>query len=116
MLATGLTTHAKHMWSLRYRYVVGGLVISDAAWSRLTPEQQATITDICRAWQPKLRASWRKESERGIAALKKSGVAIAPASDAEVKAFVAGAASSRATHAKQAGLAELVAAIAKAIE
>jgi TRAP-type C4-dicarboxylate transport system substrate-binding protein len=108
MLATGLTTQAKHMWQLRYRYVVGGLVIARAAWSRLTAAQQQIVLDVCRTWQPKLRASWRKESERGIAALRKAGLSIDSAVDAEVTAFVAGAATSRTAHAKQAGLADLV--------
>ncbi len=69
--------HARAMTALHYRYVIGGLVISRAAWSRLPAADQATVLDTCRAWQRKLRASWRKETARGIAALVKSGVTVA---------------------------------------
>lgn len=86
---------AKVMTELRYRYVVGGLVLSHAAWSKLTPAQQATVLAVCREYQPKLRASWRAETERGIAALIKAGVQLRTFSTAETAAFFAAAAASK---------------------
>lgn len=86
MLAIG--NHARYMTNLRYRYVVGALMFSRAAWSRLSPAQQAKVLEVCREWQPKIRASWRKETERGIAALDKAGVKTYVATEADVAAFV----------------------------
>lgn len=86
MLAIG-SSKVRSMTSLRYRYVVGGLVFSRAAWSRLTAAEQKIVLEVCREREPRIRASWRKESERGIAALVKSGVAISTASATEVAAF-----------------------------
>lgn len=86
MLAVG--NHARYMSNLRYRYVIGALVLSRAAWARMTPAQQATVREVCAAWEAKIRARWRKETERGIAALGKAGVATQAASEAEVAAFV----------------------------
>jgi TRAP-type C4-dicarboxylate transport system substrate-binding protein len=113
MLAIG-NAKARYMSSLRYRYVVGGLVISQAAWSQLTEAQQATVRDVCRDWQPRVRESWRRETERGIAALEKSGVKIHAVSAAELAAFVDASAKSRVTHAAAAGVAELTAKVVTA--
>jgi TRAP-type C4-dicarboxylate transport system substrate-binding protein len=86
MLAIG--NQARHMTNLRFRYVVGALVFSRSAWARLTAAQQATVLEVCREWEPKIRASWRKETERGIAALDKAGVKTHAATDADIAAFV----------------------------
>jgi TRAP-type C4-dicarboxylate transport system substrate-binding protein len=105
----------RHMTGLRYRYIVGGLVLSKAAWAKLDVRQQKALLDVCREWQPKIRASWRKETENGIAALTKSGVATRASSEAEVTAFVDASVKSRENHVKPAGVAELVAMIANAL-
>lgn len=86
MLAMG--NQARVMSNLRYRYVVGALVFSRTAWARLSPTQQAKVLEVCREWEPKIRASWRKETERGIAALDKAGVKTYAASEADIAAFV----------------------------
>lgn len=86
MLAIG-STKVHSMTRLRYRYVVGGLVFSRAAWSRLTAAQQKIVLEVCREREPRIRASWRKESDRGIAALVKSGVVVSTASASELAAF-----------------------------
>lgn len=96
MLAIG-SSHVRAMSNLRHRYVIGGLVFSRAAWSRLTPADQKTVLAVCREREPRIRASWRKESERGVAALHKSGVAITAAQDPELAAFAEAAARSRKT-------------------
>jgi TRAP-type C4-dicarboxylate transport system substrate-binding protein len=86
MIALG--NHARYMTNLRYRYVVGALVFSRAAWSRLSTAQQDAVLAVCREWEPKIRASWRKETERGIAALDKAGVKTTPATEADIAAFM----------------------------
>jgi len=93
MLAIG--NHARYMTNLRYRYVVGALVFSRTAWSRLSRAQQATVLEVCHEWEPKIRASWRKETERGIAALDKAGVKTYAATEADVAVFVDGTKSAR---------------------
>ncbi len=113
LLAIGSST-ARAMMDLRYRYVVGGLVVSRAAWSRLTATEQTTVLEVCHAWEAKLRASWRKESERGMAALGHSGVALRVATGAENTTFGQVAASYRSARAKAANLVELSAKIAAA--
>ena len=82
-------SNVRYMTNLRYRYVVGGLVVSAKAWARIPPEDRRLVAEICRSWEPKLRASWRKETERGIAALAKAGVVMRSAPDAQVAAFTA---------------------------
>lgn len=93
MLALG--NQARYMSNVRYRYVIGALVFSRAAWSRLTPSQRSTVLEVCREWEPKIRKSWRKETERGIAALGKAGVKTQVATDADIAAFVQLARSAR---------------------
>jgi TRAP-type C4-dicarboxylate transport system substrate-binding protein len=83
------TSKARFMTNLRYRYVIGGLVVSRAAWARLSPEDREIVATTCREWEPKLRASWRKETERGIAALAKTGIALRSAPDDQLSAFTA---------------------------
>jgi TRAP-type C4-dicarboxylate transport system substrate-binding protein len=83
----GVANHARYMSNLRYRYIVGALVLSRDAWSRLSAEQQAAVLAVCRTWEPKLRASWRKETERAIAALDKAGVATTAATADDIRAF-----------------------------
>ncbi|CAN5923749.1 hypothetical protein BH11MYX3_BH11MYX3_00280 [soil metagenome] len=113
LLAIGSTT-AKAMTDLRYRYVVGGLVFSKAAWSRLTPAQRTTVLDVCHEWEPRIRASWRKESERGVAVLQKSGVVMRAVSSAERTTFGQVAATYRQARAKSAKLVGLSAKITAA--
>jgi TRAP-type C4-dicarboxylate transport system substrate-binding protein len=91
------TSKPRYMTNLRYRYVIGGLVFSRAAWSRIPAADQAIVLDVCREWQSKIRVSWRKETERGLAALEKSGVALRAASDAQLTAFLDELAKSSAT-------------------
>jgi len=114
MLVIG-ASKARYTTNLRYRYVIGGLVFSRAAWSRLSASEQATVLDVCREWEPRIRASWRKETERGLAVLAKSGVTTRAASEAEVTAFVETSAKLRAARMQESGLAELGAAITSAI-
>jgi TRAP-type C4-dicarboxylate transport system substrate-binding protein len=115
MLAIG-HARARYISALRYRYVVGGLVLSKAAWSRLRPADQATLLEVCREREPRLRESWRRETERGIAALEKAGLQSLPVSDAELATFTADAVKSRAEHAARWGLAELLGKISDAIK
>lgn len=84
--------HARVMTDLRYRYVVGGLVINT---TKLTAAQRAIVLDTCRDYEPKLRASWRAETERGIAALVKDGVQLRRSSAAETAAFFDAAAATK---------------------
>ena len=84
----GVANHARTMSNLRYRYIVGALVFSRGAWSRLSPQQQATVSAVCRALEPKFRASWRKDTERAITALTKAGVATQAATDEDIRAFI----------------------------
>ncbi len=62
------------MVDLPFRYVVGGLVVSRAAWSRLDAQQQAAVMTACRHWEPRLRRSWRRETDRAVGALQRAGV------------------------------------------
>ncbi|MBL9020119.1 MAG: TRAP transporter substrate-binding protein DctP [Myxococcales bacterium] len=80
---------ARFMTNLRYRYVIGGLVISAKAWARLAPNDRQIVAETCRAWEPRLRASWRTETERGIAVLAKSGVVMRTAPETQLSAFTA---------------------------
>ena len=84
------------MSRLPYRYVVGGLVIARAAWARLSPEQQETFLAACREWQPRLRKSWRRETEAAIATLAKTGARIQTPTESELATFFTAAATSRA--------------------
>jgi TRAP-type C4-dicarboxylate transport system substrate-binding protein len=107
MLAMG-HGRARAMSNLRYRYVVGGLVLSRAAWAKLSERQQEIVLEVCREWQPRLRERWRKETERGVAALAKSGVKLHVPSAAELATFAEASAKSRTAHAKSAKLDALV--------
>jgi TRAP-type transport system periplasmic protein len=113
MLAIG-PTRAAYMSSLRYSYVVGGLVVSRAAWSRMRPADQATVLEICREREPRLKESWRRETERAIAVLVKGGTRILPVADGEMTSFLEGSARSRAEHAARAGLVDLLGKIGEA--
>jgi TRAP-type C4-dicarboxylate transport system substrate-binding protein len=113
MLAIG-RVQAKSMSRLPYSYAVGGLVLSRTAWARMTAEQQATFLDVCREWQPRLRKSWRAETERGIATLEKMGVRMEPTSDRELGAFFEAALKSSVAFADKSGFAELMAKIVAA--
>jgi TRAP-type C4-dicarboxylate transport system substrate-binding protein len=106
---------ARTMSRLRYRYVVGALVVSRGAWSRMTPAQQTTFLEVCRAWQPRLRKSWRRETERGIATLEKTGVRTQKTSDAELATFFEAAAKPRTARARTSGRATLMAKVVAAI-
>lgn len=102
MLAIG-STKVRAMTTLRYRYVVGGLVFSKRAWAKLTAGERAAVLEVCREREPKIRASWRKETERGIAALAKAGVAIATQSETELAAFAEAAAKRRTAQSNEPG-------------
>jgi TRAP-type C4-dicarboxylate transport system substrate-binding protein len=106
MLAIG-STKARSMSSLRYRYVIGGLVFSGAAWSKLTAAEQKIVLEVCRERAPRIRASWRKETERGVAALRKSGVMLRAASEVEVANFAESASKTREAQAREPGFAKL---------
>lgn len=115
MLAIG-HARARYMSALRYRYVVGGLVVSKSAWSRMRPADQAILLEVCREWEPRLRASWRRETERGIATLQKSGARTLPVSDAELATFLETSTKIRTEHAARWGLSELLNKIGDAIK
>ena len=107
LFALVIGKQARAMSQLRYRYVVGGLVVSRAAWQKLSARQQAIVLEVCREWQPRLRDSWRKETERGIATLAKS-VKLHTPTDSELATLADASAKSRTAHAKQAKLDRLV--------
>jgi TRAP-type C4-dicarboxylate transport system substrate-binding protein len=115
MVAIGSSQQfARKMTALRYRYVIGGLVFSRAAWERMSPEQREIVLAVCREWQPRLRASWRRESERGWATLVKSGVDVHISTLSEVTTFTEASAKIRAPHASSVGLGDLTERIASA--
>jgi TRAP-type transport system periplasmic protein len=105
----------RHMTNLRYRYVVGGLVLSKSAWAKLDAKQQKIVLEVSREWQPKIRASWRKETDSGIAALVKAGVTIRESPAGELDAFFVAAAQTRDRQPKANGVTQLVANIVNAI-
>jgi TRAP-type C4-dicarboxylate transport system substrate-binding protein len=76
------------------------------------PRIQATVLEVCREWEPRLRESWRRATERGIAALVKTGTRILPVSDAELATFTEVSARSRTEYAARAGLSEILSKIA----
>ncbi len=86
---------ARAVSNLRHHYVAGGLVLSAKAWARVGATDQRKVEAAFSGWEPKLRASWRKESDRGLAALQKSGVTMQAATVDEARAFVAAAARQR---------------------
>lgn len=106
---------ARSMSRLRYRYVVGALVVSRPAWSRMTSAQQTTFLEVCRAWQPRLRKSWRRETERAITTLEKTGVRMQATPDAELATFFEAASKTRTARARTSGRATLMAKVVAAI-
>jgi TRAP-type transport system periplasmic protein len=98
MMAIG-AAKVKQMTALRYRYVPGALVIGDRAWARLSTAQQAKVREVCREWEPKIRTSWRAETERGLSALAKSGVRTYTSPATEIAGFAEASRKSREAHA-----------------
>ncbi|MEO8701252.1 MAG: TRAP transporter substrate-binding protein DctP [Kofleriaceae bacterium] len=86
MLAIG-GAKPRYVADLKYRYVVGGLVMTAAGWAKLAVADQAIVGEVCRDFEPRLRASWRRESDRGLAALAKSGVTVHVVPTAERAGF-----------------------------
>ena len=107
MLAIG-QARVRSMSALRYSYVVGGFVVSRSAWSRMRPADQAAVLEVCREWEPRLRESWRRETERGIAALVKAGTRILPVTDPDLATFVDASTRSRTDHATRSGFSDLL--------
>lgn len=113
-LAGSVHGHAGYLWQLRYRYVVGGLVIHSSAWARLTERQQKQFLAVCAEWEPKIRKRWRAESKRAVHAIRDSGVKLVGASDADEKALRKASDEHRAAFAERWELADWLERIAAA--
>ena len=62
-------------------------MLSRPAWAKLAAVDQEVVVAVSREYEPKLRASWRKETERGIAALARAGTQVTAPSDEEAAWF-----------------------------
>lgn len=73
---------AKFMNSLRWAPLQGALVIHDDGWERLTPEQQAIVTQHAAAAAATFRSSSRDTEAKSLAAMKRRDLEVVEASEA----------------------------------
>jgi TRAP-type C4-dicarboxylate transport system substrate-binding protein len=73
-------TRAKYVTDLPITYSFGTMVLSERAWSKISPEDQAVVREILGAWASKLDKNSRVEDQDAREALVKQGVTfVAPA-------------------------------------
>lgn len=76
---------APHMLDHRFAPLLGGLILSQASWKKLSAEDQATLLRLARASEERLFAEIPKLEEEALAEMQKRGLEVAkePPSDAD---------------------------------
>lgn len=90
-VAIGLqwSQRSTHMSDLPLTIVIGATVVSDAAWRRLTPEQQAAMTETAAQFSALAKRNVRAFEAQSLHALTTHGIQTVVTSDADRAAWIA---------------------------
>lgn len=87
-LATQSYRPAPNMLDIRYTPIVGAIVVSEQAWSRISPEDQAVMLESARRHGREMTLAGRAENEEAIKVMKeKWGLKIRDADDAVTESW-----------------------------
>lgn len=87
-LATQSYRPAPHMLDIRYTPIVGAIVVSEQAWSRIAPEHQEAMLEVARKYGREMTLAGRAENEEAIKVMKeKWGLKIREADEAVTTAW-----------------------------
>jgi TRAP-type transport system periplasmic protein len=75
-LTTQIYGDAKYMLDLHIAPLVGAMIVSNAAWNKISPEDQKKVTEAARAMEAKIRADAPKQDADSIAAMTAKGLQV----------------------------------------
>jgi TRAP-type C4-dicarboxylate transport system substrate-binding protein len=79
-LASQVDTQARHMLDLKWAPLFGATVISKKAWDTVPAAAQAVVLDAAREAGLQMKTRNRSEAEQAVAAMRKRGLQVQPAS------------------------------------
>lgn len=77
-LAAQVYPLAPHMLEINWAPLVGALVVTERAWGRLTPAQQAALARAAAEHGTQIKQRNRQESDEAVEAMKKRGLVVHP--------------------------------------
>lgn len=89
IIAWGIQGYARYVSELRWRFMVGALVIRKDVFEALPPDQQAIVLAVGRKWEPRLLKTWRAENEKALAAMIRQGTRLVKVGSEDQEAFAA---------------------------
>jgi TRAP-type C4-dicarboxylate transport system substrate-binding protein len=75
-LTTQIYGDARYMLDLHIAPLVGAMIVSNAAWSKISPEDQKKVTEAARAMEAKIRTDAPKQDADSIAAMTAKGLQV----------------------------------------
>lgn len=77
----------KHMMNYKFVNSIGGMLVTNEAFAKMTPAEQQTFRQLGQQYCDKLVAATRKENDEALAALKAAGIVFHDPSPADVAQF-----------------------------
>ena len=86
-IAWGLHPYSKYISELRYRFMVGAVVVRRDVFEELPKDQQRLLKSVGRKWERRIIKSWRAEGKKALKALKKGGMKTVKVGEAARKEY-----------------------------
>ena len=89
-------TKTKYMTDVPLMYLIGGIVIRNNTFKKLSPAHQQILLELCSKYMDQLKHMVRKENQEAIKVMSKHGVKLVQPSEEQIKEFKS--VSARAMH------------------
>ena len=80
-------TKTKYLTDLPLMYLIGGLVVREDAFKKLSPDQQQVLRELFPKYMDRLKLVLRKENQEAVKVMVKHGVELIEPPEAEVIEF-----------------------------
>lgn len=85
IIALQWNTKIKYVVDFPISYSVGAFLITQDAWSKISPADQKIVSDISKKYEAEINATNTKDNEESLKAMKSQGIEFIKFSDADVK-------------------------------
>jgi TRAP-type C4-dicarboxylate transport system substrate-binding protein len=80
-------TKTKYMTDVPLMYLIGGIVIRENIFNKLSPDHRQVILELCPKYMGQLKLEVRKENQDAIKVMSKHGVKLIQPSEEQIKEF-----------------------------
>lgn len=103
-VAFGIHRYPRYLSELRYRYMIGGMVLRKDVWQKLSASEQRALRSVSAKWERLFTTGWRVDERKAMDVIRKGGVKLVTMGARERQEFYQEAARHRAAYSRKFGI------------